>query len=59
MQIGLQKRISFALTTVIVLFVAAQGYLAYTSLEQQEDSLGLIIRLDGDSALAFTLPQRD
>jgi signal transduction histidine kinase len=39
MQIGLQKRISFALTAVIVLFVAAQGYLAYTSLEQQEDSL--------------------
>lgn len=35
----LQKRIRLALTAVIVLFVAAQGYLAYTSLEQQEDEL--------------------
>jgi signal transduction histidine kinase len=36
---GLQKRISLALTTVIALFVAAQGYLAYLSLEEQEDNL--------------------
>jgi signal transduction histidine kinase len=35
----LQKRISLALTAVIVLFVAVQGYLAYSSLEQQEDEL--------------------
>jgi len=35
----LQKRISLALTAVIVLFVAAQGYLAYRSLEEQEDNL--------------------
>ena len=36
---GLQKRISLALTAVIMLFVAVQGYLAYSSLEQQEDEL--------------------
>lgn len=36
---GLQRRISLALTVVITLFVAAQGYLAYSSLEEQEDDL--------------------
>ena len=35
----LQKRISFALTAVITLFVMVQGYLAYKSLEKQEDLL--------------------
>jgi len=35
----LQKRISFALTAMVVLFVVVQGYLAYSSLEQQEDEL--------------------
>jgi hypothetical protein len=35
----LQKRISLALVTVIMVFVAAQGYLAYRSLEEQEDLL--------------------
>ena len=35
----LQKRISLALTAVITLFVAIQGYLAYRSLEEQEDRL--------------------
>jgi signal transduction histidine kinase len=35
----LQKRISLALTAVITLFVAVQGYLAYRSLEEQEDRL--------------------
>lgn len=35
----LQKRITVALTAVIVLFVVVQGWLAYTSLEQQEDDL--------------------
>jgi signal transduction histidine kinase len=36
---GLQKRISLALTAVIALFVTVQGYLAYRSLEEQEDRL--------------------
>src|SRR5690606_21192068 len=36
---GLQKRISLALTAVITLFVTVQGYLAYSSLEEQEDRL--------------------
>ena len=35
----LQKRISLALTAVITIFVTVQGYLAYTSLETQEDLL--------------------
>jgi signal transduction histidine kinase len=35
----LQKRISLALVTVIMVFVVAQGYLAYRSLEEQEDHL--------------------
>ncbi len=35
----LQKRISLALTAVIALFVTMQGYLAYKSLEEQEDRL--------------------
>ena len=35
----LQKRISLALVSVIMMFVAAQGYLAYRSLEEQEDNL--------------------
>lgn len=35
----LQKRISLALTAVITLFVTVQGYLAYKSLEKQEDQL--------------------
>lgn len=35
----LQRRISTALLAVIVLFVAAQGLLAYSSLEEQEDEL--------------------
>lgn len=35
----LQRRISTALTSVIVLFVAAHGFLAYSSLEDQEDDL--------------------
>jgi signal transduction histidine kinase len=35
----LQKRISLALTAVIAIFVTAQGYLAYKSLEKQEDAL--------------------
>ena len=57
----LQKRIRLALTAVIVLFVAAQGYLAYSSLEQQEDDLvddivmsetrRLIERIDGGENL--------
>ena len=36
---GLQKRISLVLTAVIALFVTVQGYLAYRSLEKQEDRL--------------------
>ena len=35
----LQRRISIALTAVVVLFVAIQGYLVYLSLERQEDDL--------------------
>ena len=35
----LQKRISLALTAVITVFVTVQGYLAYKSLEKQEDRL--------------------
>lgn len=35
----LQRRISIALTAVVVLFVAVQGYLVYLSLEHQEDDL--------------------
>jgi signal transduction histidine kinase len=35
----LQKRTSFALTAVIAFFVTVQGYLAYSSLEEQEDRL--------------------
>ena len=35
----LQKRISLALTAVIAVFVTVQGYLAYKSLEKQEDLL--------------------
>lgn len=35
----LQRRISIALTAVVVLFIAVQGSLAYLSLERQEDDL--------------------
>ena len=35
----LQRRISIALTAVVVLFVAVQGYLVFLSLERQEDDL--------------------
>ncbi len=35
----LQRRISIALTGVVILFVAVQGYLVYLSLERQEDDL--------------------
>ncbi len=35
----LQRRISVALTAVVLLFVAIQGYLVYLSLERQEDDL--------------------
>ncbi|MGE3928303.1 MAG: hypothetical protein AB7G13_35760, partial [Lautropia sp.] len=35
----LQRRIAFALTVVVALFVVVQGYLAYSALEQQEDDL--------------------
>ena len=35
----LQRRISAAMTAVVILFVAVQGDLAYGALEQQEDDL--------------------
>lgn len=35
----LQRRISVALTAVVLLFVSVQGYLAFSSLERQEDDL--------------------
>ena len=35
----LQRRISVALTAVVLLFIGVQGYLVYLSLERQEDEL--------------------
>ena len=35
----LQRRISWALSALVALFIVAQGVLAYLSLEEQEDAL--------------------
>ena len=58
MAMGLQKRISLALTAVITLFVVAQGYLAYSSLEQQEDDLVDEIVMSETTAADRAHPER-